>query len=42
MTISWSFNVTDGRPPSVGGGRRVSSAAPNENVKWTDGLDQGN
>lgn len=40
--IVWSFIVTDGRPPISGGGHLVSYAAPYTDVKWTDGLDQGN
>jgi hypothetical protein len=40
--IQWSFIVTDGRPASSGGGHLVSYAAPYTNVKWSDGLDQGN
>jgi len=40
--ISWSFIVTDGRPVVSGGGHLISYAAPYVNVKWTDGLDQGN
>lgn len=40
--IEWSFIVTDGRPPSSGGGHLVSYAAPYTDVSWRDGVDQGN
>lgn len=38
MTTQWSFTVTDGRP----GGLLVTTEAPYTNVKFVDGLDQGN
>jgi hypothetical protein len=38
----WSFIVTDGRTASTGGQILIDAAAPYTQVKWSDGVDQGN